>query len=134
MNQPIEALRDAIVRPFDYLVGLDSRDMLVGVAGVRVPVDCGWPIMAGGTSFIGEAGSRTLPMPVVGSEKQITLTSTSTGTLTLLAAAGTSILSPTAQPCASATIQGPGGGLRLAAMSTSTWAVIACVGTVTFST
>lgn len=145
----LETLRSQLLTSvFGRRLGLDSKDYLVGPPDIRKQVEdlttVATTVAAYGLSRVTATGSTqgpvqyTLPVPVTGVMKHLTLNTTSTASYQFLSTAnGASILAASDGTTKSVVnLVGQGGAVTLFAVSSAIWQVIASVSTggVTYTT
>lgn len=142
-----EALRSlGLTTIFGRRLALDNNDYLVGPSDIRRQVEdlttVATTVAAFGLSRVTATGSSqgpvqyTLPVPVPGVQKKLSISTTSTASYQFLStAAGASILAASDGTTKSVVnLIGQGGAITLEALSTTIWQVTSSVGGVSYTT
>lgn len=134
MAQLLETLRNAVQTSiFGRRLGLDVNDALLGVKGLREPIeDLSSTAATSATNYgvtrvvlsSSQTGSFTLQAPIPGLVKTLTLACTSTGGAQFTATNGTIYTASAGTSSAVVNLFAPGAAVQLLAETTAVWRVI----------
>jgi hypothetical protein len=115
--------------------GLDTAGYIVGTSGLRTEVEClrsGTRISGKGTTVVFAPGRYSLPLPIIGAEKQLVRRSTEAG-LSSFNASGAAILATSDGTTYSAVNLAGTSTVKLQAIAPALWCVVSQLGSVSFS-